>query len=335
VPRRFGIHQSVGDTAMPGGISRALRQIPPLVEIAHDVAALAPDALFVNYANPMAPICLAIERATDADVLGLCSGLSATEAHVASLLGRDRESLQFRAAGINHLTWIVEARDGGRDVFPEIGTAIAARDDIRSADPFSWELFRAHRAIPAPLDRHVTEFYPGVGAAGGYFGRTLGVDAFSFEETIAWGDRIHEEMRAQAEGHMPLDTEIGGGEPVEAIAIARALWGDAAPVAASMNLQNSGQVPQLSAGAIVETTAAADASGLHPVASPDLPEPVAEVLRRHVESHVLTITAALNGDRDAFVEALLVDGNVTDHASAKVLADELIAAQRDHLPQFG
>jgi len=102
VPRRHGVVMPVGDTVGPGGSSRALRMIPAMVDIAKDVLDLAPDALFFNYGNPMAPVCRAIRKATGAHVVGLCHGVFALEQLAVRLTGVPLEHLEVTSAGLNH-----------------------------------------------------------------------------------------------------------------------------------------------------------------------------------------------------------------------------------------
>jgi alpha-galactosidase len=213
IPRQHGIYVPVGDTAGPGGTSRAMRMIPAMVEIAEDVLELAPRALFFNYGNPMSPVCRAIRKATGASVIGLCHGVHDTARMLAGLLGVALSDLHYSAAGINHLTWFTELRANGKDLMPRL--RLLAEEKMRQAaqhpnpgdatpgDPFwlpdhhlfSWQLLLQFGGFPAPLDRHVTEFFPQFFREGHYYGRTLGKDAFSFENTISWGDKIYEEMK--------------------------------------------------------------------------------------------------------------------------------------------
>ena len=120
VPRKYGVFQPVGDSVMPGGTSRALRMIPAMVAIAEDVLDLAPNALFFNYGNPMAPVCRAIRKATGAPVVGLCHGVNGVGQHLARQLGVPLADLDYSAVGMNHLTWFVEVRVKGQDAMPRL-----------------------------------------------------------------------------------------------------------------------------------------------------------------------------------------------------------------------
>jgi alpha-galactosidase len=363
IPRKDGVFQPVGDTVMAGGISRALRLIPAMVDIARDVAGLAPNAFFVNYANPMTAICRAVRKATTADMVGLCIGVHHVQHELADFIGAPHDEVTYQAVGVNHFTWIYDLRWRGQDAWPLVRRRLAEEDagaagDIdktevpggdttlaaagrrphgRSENPFSWSLFDAYGAYPAVNDRHVTEFFPERFPNGRYDGgRQLGVDAYSFEGTIAYGDKIYAEMAAQAAGEAPLDQRIferGLGEHSQLLDILDAMAEDRREFY-SANLPNRGAVPALPADAILEMTSVATGQGLQPLCVPDFPASLAAPLIRKLAAHELTVEAALTGSRALFVEALLADGCVSDPTVAGELADELLAAHHEYLPQF-
>ncbi len=358
IPRKYGIYQPVGDSVMSGGVSRAMRMIPALVDIARDVQALCPDAWFFNYSNPMTANCWAIRKATGLPVVGLCHGVFHVERELAEFAGAPPEEVTSLAVGLNHLTFIFDLRWQGRDawplvrarlaeergqpfdaqalhkLFPEMG---AAHGNFKAADnPFSWSLFEAYGAYPAVNDRHVVEFFPERFPGGAYYGSTLGVDAFSLEATIAWGDRIYDDMRAQALGQKPLDEEIferTEGEHEQLLNILRSMERDERRIF-SANLPNAGAIPNLPADAVLELPAVATATGLRPVQMLDFPDPLAAIITRKLSAARLTVEAALAGDRKLFVEALLADGAVTDPEVARAMGEELLEAHRRYLPNF-
>lgn len=335
IPRTHGIYMPVGDTVGPGGTSRALRMIPAMVAVAEDVLDLAPSALFFNYGNPMAPVCRAIRKATGAPVIGLCHGVFHVAEYLADALGVKRQSLRYAASGYNHLTWFTEVRANGVDVLPQL-RAVAATKRGGGDNPFSWQLLELFGAFPAVLDRHVTEFFPQFFREGRYFGKTLGVDAFSFEKTIAWGDATHDETCRIALSDGPLPEgylERLSGEHEQVIDIIRAIRADAGEVY-SVNLPNTGQAPNLPLHAIVESPAVADGAGLRPIAQPPLPSALVGTLATRYQWVETTVEAALEGSRDKFVQALVLDGAAGSLEQASQLADALLAAHRAHLPNF-
>jgi alpha-galactosidase len=333
IPRKYGIFQPVGDTVMAGGISRAMRMIPALVAIAEDVVNLCPEATFINYSNPMTANCWALRKATGVNVIGLCHGVHDVTRELAALIDKPPAEVTALFLGVNHFTWIYDLRWKGADAWPLVRARLAQGVE---ADPFSWSLFTTYGAYPAVNDRHVSEFFPERFPQGRYYGKQLGVDAFSFERTIAHGDSQYAEMRAQATGAAPLDEAIfdrAEGEHEQLIEILDSLWADKRQIF-SVNLPNNGAVPALPHDAILELPAAATARGFLALQMPPLPNSLLAPITRRVAAHALTVEAALTGDRKLWVEALLADGTVTEIATAEKLVAELLAFHQGHLPQF-
>jgi alpha-galactosidase len=358
IPRKYGIYQPVGDSVMAGGISRAMRMIPALVDIARDVKTLCPEALFVNYSNPMTANCWAVRKATGVPVVGLCHGVFHVERQLAEFIGAPPPEVTSLYVGLNHLTFVFDLRWRGRDAWPLARARLAQErnepfdvdalgrifsevgewtESFKSTDnPFSWSLFETYGAYPACNDRHVTEFFPERFVGGAYYGKTLGVDAFSFESVIAHGDRTYDDMRAKALGEKPLDGGIferAEGEHEQLLAILHAIETDERRIF-SANLPNRGAVPNLPADAILELPAVATATGLRPLQILDFPDRLAAIINRKLAATQLTVEAALTGDRSMFVEALLADGSVADPEMAHKMGEELLEAHREHLPDF-
>jgi alpha-galactosidase len=197
-------------------------------------------------------------------------------------------------------------------------------------------MYEAYGAYPAVNDRHVCEFFPEQFRGGRYYGRTLGVDVFSFEATIANGDKAYADMRAQARGQAPLDERIyvrAPGEHEQLVDILRCIWADERRVFAA-NLPNCGSVPWLPDDAILELPAVTTATGLRALPLHEFPRPLTAVLARKLAGIRLTVDAALTGDQDLLVEALLADGAVVERQVAEEMAAELLAAHHTDVPQF-
>jgi alpha-galactosidase len=359
IPRKYGIYQPVGDTTMPGGISRALRMIPPMLEIAEDIKRLCPDAYFFNYSNPMTAICAAIREYAAVPVIGLCHGVIHVEQYLARFLGVEPAAVRSLGVGLNHLTFLYDLRIKGdnawhavndilqqqkseigpekpsADIFEEMGEKEKTKPHFGD-NPFSWSIYERYGVFPAVLDRHVVEFFPERFASGGYYGLTLGVDAFSFEEVIRHGDQVHEEMHEQAKGLKALNHQLferSPGEHEQLIDILQSLYYDERQVF-SVNMPNKGAVANLPDHAILELPAVAAGRGFHPLHISDFPELPASIIRKRISVVDLTIKAAITGNRNLFVEALLADGSVTDEQKALALANDLLEAHRQYLPQF-
>lgn len=356
IPRKYGVFQPVGDSVMSGGVSRAMRMIPANNEIAADVIRLCPDATLINYSNPMTTNCWAMRKATGADVVGLCIGTHEVYHQLAGFIGKPAAEVSYLAAGVNHFTWLYDLRFQGSDAWPLVreqiaversgapagGDATVHEKDVwgsrfRVADnPFSWSLFEAYGAYPAVNDRHVSEFFPERFPNGNYYGRTLGVDVFSVEDILAYGDAIYADMRAQALGERPLDEAVferGSGEHSQLLEILEAVDRDDRRMFAA-NLPNKGAIPALPDDAVLEMSCVATGRGLQPLQVRDFPDRLVAPLARRIAAHQVTVEAALTGDRSLFVEALLADGAVTDPVTAGKLADELLAVHKKYLPQF-
>lgn len=335
IPRKYGIYQPVGDTVMPGGTSRALRMVPAMVEIAKDVLDLAPQALFFNYGNPMACVCRGVRKATGADIVGLCHGVNMVGNYLAGALEAPQETLTYSAVGMNHLTWFTEVHADGRDAMPRL-REIAEHRSPEESEAFSWELFRLFGAFPAVLDRHVCEFFPQFFRTGSYYGQTLGIDAFSFEDTIARGDKRYRQMQEDAFSPAPLPEGYfrrASGEHEQVMEIIESIRHDRAKVY-SANLPNTGQVPNLPPESIIEGPAITDATGLRAITQPPLSPGIAGTLATRLQWVETTVDAALSGSREKFVQALVLDGSVDSPETAGKLADELLAAQAPYLPWF-
>ncbi|UPH72240.1 hypothetical protein LGT41_0005335 [Abyssibius alkaniclasticus] len=357
IPRKHGIYQPVGDTAMPGGISRAMRMIPQMLAIANDVAELCPDAHFFNYSNPMTAICRAIRRETDVPVVGLCHGVHHVEGVISRFLGVEEGDLTSFGIGLNHLTFLTRLRHKGSDAVPMLQARLDAQQDGLAEelagkkiwdnivlgraprwadDPFAWGMFRTYGIFPCAMDRHAVEFYPERFPGGAYHGHRLGREAFPIDERIALGDTWYDEMLAIANSPEPLPPayyENVPGESEQLLEIMHSLLYDKRDVF-SVNLPNTGQAPYLPNGAVLECNAAAVGGGFAALQADPLPPALVAKLNAKIEAIEITVDAAVKGSRDLMVEALLADGTVGTPDVAAKLADELIDSHREFLPQF-
>ena len=119
VPLKYGVDQCIGDTLGPGGVFRALRTIPIIVNYARIMAEVCPNALLLNYVNPMAPVCYALGQEAKVQFVGLCHGVQTTIDLVAHVLGEKKEDLSYLAAGINHMAWFLRIEKNGADLYPK------------------------------------------------------------------------------------------------------------------------------------------------------------------------------------------------------------------------
>ncbi len=339
IPRRFGIYQPVGDTIMPGGISRALRMIPPMVEIARDIQRLCPKARLFNYSNPMAAIVYAVNKATGLPAAGLCHGIAHVERYLAGFLGLPAKDCRFAYAGINHHCWFHDLKIKGKKSLPRLRKkylAMKQRGKPYGGDPenpLSWELFEVFGAFPAVLDRHVAEFYPQFHREGEHYGKILGHTRFSFEQTIGDGDAQFRKMTDMARGKIPLDENLFShtlGEHEQLVPILNALAGARArrfPVI----VPNTGQAKWLERGLPLECPAMISKKGIRPEPIPRLSTALRASIKRDLHVVELAAEAALECDRDKFLQALILDGSVSSVSQARELAQALLQAHAQHL----
>ncbi|NLX69393.1 MAG: hypothetical protein GX024_00630 [Clostridiales bacterium] len=354
IPRKYGIHQPVGDTAMPGGISRAMRMVPAMLAITKDVIRYCPNAYFFNYSNPMAIICRAIRKKLNYPITGLCIGTAALEWYIADYMGYDRNKVTSLAAGINHCTFIYDFRYEGKNAWPDVRKKLLEeygdffmnindkdlsdkkidKNILALGEPFSWSFFLKYGAFPAPGDRHITEFFTEYFPNGKYFGRVLGHDAFSFEKTIEMGDKIHDDIMKTAYSPEPLGEEFFThfhGEHEQLMDIINSIELDLRETY-YMNVQNNGAIPNLPSWAVVEMPAIATATGPKPMMLDNFPDTLASFITRFLSVIEITVDASLNGDRRLMEEAILAGGYITDRNAVRSMVDDLLIAQKEYLP---
>ncbi len=358
IPRRYGIFQPVGDSVMPGGISRAQRMIPAMIDIARDVKELCPNAYFFNYSNPMTAIVTAVRRETGVDMIGLCHGVIYGERYLSRLLGVDYKCVTTLGAGLNHLTFLFDIRVNGEDAKPRLLEIMKTQreeaekyghvynffnsqlDDKEIPNvmdnPFSWTLFERYGALPAVLDRHATEFFPERFPKGEYYGHQLGVNAFPIEDVLARGEKTYRRMLEQGEEHIEIDDSLfqrSEGEHEQLVEIIQSLLLDERK-SFSVNMPNNGAVKGLDDNMILEIPGVATALGFCPMKAIGFSDPLRALIAKKAAPVEMTVKAALTGNRSYWVEALLLDGSVTDEETARRLVDDFINEHRSYLPQY-
>lgn len=355
IPRKYGVYQPVGDTAMPGGISRAMRMIPAVVDIVQDIKTYCPNAYFFNYANPMTIICRAVAKATGFPSVGLCHGVHDSERHVAEFAGFERDKFTATSVGVNHLTFMYDFRYDGQDAKPlirhkyeeivrsgidykNVGAMFRemGQEAPKIGNPYAWTFFEQYGAYAAPGDRHVVEFFPERFPDAMYYGKKFGIDAYSFEKVIDYGDRIYDRMDELGQSTEPLPADFFdklSGEHEQLMEIIDSIENDRRLIF-SVNMPNNGAVPNLPRDAVIEMPGAATARGFAALQTLDFPDALAQLLAKPLAIVELAVDAALQGERKLFVEAVLLGGYLNDRAAAEAMVDELIAAHKPYLPQF-
>jgi alpha-galactosidase len=339
IPERYGIFQTVGDTVGPGGVLRALRHVPVLVDLARDMEELCPDAWLFNYTNPMSVLVRAVQRTSAIRCAGLCHGALHSREMIARDLGIPASELGFRSAGLNHLAWVLDLCHHGVDVYPRfrelVRAGLSAADPDPEGDPYeifqqvSARVMELYGLYPIPGDRHVAEFFS-------FFLRQRGATldfgtqpALDMTNAILGGkDALWERIAAQADGRQPLDAQWLGedGEGERLVKIVEAIVHDDPLYEIAVNVPNHGLIPNLPGDAIVEVPGYISGFGVQGLSVGPLPPGIADVLTRRISQQELTVAAALGGDRALAVQALLADPLVPDARVAGELLDEMLAA---------
>jgi alpha-galactosidase len=341
--RQFNIYQSTGDTYGAGGVSRALRTIPVMVEVATDIERLCPEALFINFTNPMTVNCRAVAKATSVKTAGLCYGVTHYEHYLAKLIGVPWEEVQCRAIGVNHFTWITEFYHEGRDAWPLVRRMMQEQPDAPQFqhNRHTWELFRTFDAFPCVGDGHICEFIPGWQSKGAYYGKTFGIDAgHDFESYAAGFDKVFDEMADQAYGRVPItkpsdepSADITFKDEDLFIDVLSAALGED-EILRTVNLPNAGQATNLPDGAVLEATTLINGMGFQPLCFGELPPGLTAILQRIIGTQELTVEASLKADRKLALQALIAGETVRTEAEAEAVLDAILETHRDYLPQF-
>ncbi len=356
LPERLGIYQSVGDTAGPGGMIRALRTIPMFVTIAEAIREYSPEAWIINYTNPMSLCVKTLYHVfPQIKAFGCCHEVFGTQKvlkgiceETLGLESIDRRDIHVNVLGINHFTWFDEASYKGIDLFPVYRDYINAHYEEGYEEPdknwanstfecahrVKFDLFRRYGLIAAAGDRHLAEFMPGTD----YLKDPETVKSWKFGlTTVDWRkndlkERL-EKSRRLADGEQEIELKPSGEE---GILLIKSLCGLDRTIS-NVNIPNSFlQIANLPEDAVVETNAVFGRNSIKPVIAGSIPEEVLELIKPHVANHERILKAALTCDRTLVYEAFLSDPLVKGRASdeeVKKLADDMITNTLTYLPE--
>ena len=362
IPKKYGLRQTIGDTNGIGGIFRALRTIPVMLDFAKDMEEVCPDALFINYTNPMSMLTLAMNRATKIKTIGLCHS---HQECVPMLLGRldlPQDGLNYRIAGINHMAWLLEISRHGKDYYPEIkqraqegpihdplaemaklypeyAEILNAREPTLHTpddhdDMVRFELMKQFGYYVTESSEHSSEYYP-------YFIKKSHpelIDIFNIPlDEYPRRCVAQQNMWAkQAEKLIHNENLTHNRSNEYAASIIEALE-TGKDFSFGGNVMNNGLITNLPNDCCVEVTCLVNAGGIQPCHIGDLPHQLAALNMRQISVHQLVVDAALTGKKEYIYQAALLD----PHASADLtideirnLVDDLIEAHGDWLPQY-
>lgn len=346
IPQKYGVEQCVGDTLGPGGVFRSLRTIPVLIELGREMDELAPDALLLNYVNPMAANCWAFDKATGRPHVGLCHSVQGTSEMLAKWIDVPYDQVVFRCAGINHQAFFLNFRRGDEDLYPRIRQAVE-RPEVYAQEPVRIELMKSFGLFVTESSGHASEYVPyfrksaqmvnddlvprftdhvnhwfDYGRTGGYLRHCIDRldQSQSDYQALISGAKIPPTQR----------THEYGSAIMEAIETNQ-------PARINGNVPNRDLIANLPPGCCVEVPCLVDGSGIQPTRVDGYPPQLAALNRTNINVQELIVHAALSGDVDAIHHAVLLDpltAAVCTLPQIHAMVGEMFEAQRRWLPQF-
>lgn len=364
IPKKYGLQQTIGDTLGIGGIFRALRTVPVMLDFARDMEEVCPDAWLLNYANPMSILTGAMLHGTTIKTVGLCHSVQ----ECASMLLKELKmfdgvkDLRWKIAGINHMAWLLEIKDGDKDLYPEIKKRAAkvlkearrlsvmdARADLMTRKGLNWwedpeyrrdqdlvrfEMMLHFGCYVTESSEHNAEYTPYWIKSGKpeilkYYNIPIDEYLRRCEEQIAGWKKQGKKIAA--------DGPIGHTRSVEyGSRIIQAMESDL-PCRIHGNVLNTGLIPNLPSKAVVEVPCLVDKNGIQPCFAGELPEQCAALNRTNINVHLLTINAALTLERERIYQAAYLDPHTAAELSLREirsLCDDLIKAHGKWLPKY-
>ncbi len=338
IPMKYGVDQCIGDSLGPGGVFRGLRTAPLLAGIIKDMEELCPDALFLNYTNPMAACCLALGRLTQKiQFIGLCHGVQTTLDLISRYVDTPKEEIEHLCAGINHMAWFLDLRDRkGNDLYPLLRKNIE-KPEYYVNEKVRCEVMRQFGYFMTESTGHLSEYVPWFrsseralkaycdepgfgGASGAYYGYCRMID-----DKFAKVNYLDTESRKLGKRSVEYCSYIL--EAKETGSLFRL----------NGNVRNDGFITNLPQGCCVEVPVFVDRHGLHPQRVGSLPPQCAALNQSNVTVQTLAVEAALSGDPEYIVHAVAMDPLTSTRCTLKEARDmvsEMLEAQREWLPQF-
>ena len=359
---KYGVRQPYAENGGPGGFIHAARNIGPVLDIVHHMEKVCPDALFINFSNPMVRICDAVNRFSNIKVVGLCHQINAAYGMVGYLLseefnievpdgpfsthadpkywgnlkqiaGQAKEKIDIKAAGLNHFTWILGIYDksSGKDLYPTIRDAWDKSE--AGFEPLTHEVYDIFGLMPVPGDEHLDEYLPWCSDPITKPWEKYDLSLYDWDGAAHRRNdsvlNIEKVIRGEEklESILNVDSE-GAIEVIESIAFNTGDYHEA------VNTPNNGQISNLPDGVIVETPAYINGSGIQPINIGELPVGIVELLKREISVGQLCVDAAVTGNRSLALQCLLLDPVITDLDVAKLILDDYLETYKGLLPDF-
>jgi len=341
IPKKYGVDTNIGDTRGPSGIFRALRTIPVMLSIVHDMERHCPDAILLNYTNPMAMLCRAMQRESPVRVTGLCHSVQGTAMMLADWIDAPYEQVTYTCAGINHQAWYLKFEWNGKDAYPLIRQAVTDRPEIYNEEIVRNEMF-------LHLDYYVTESSGHNSEYNWWFrkrpdliekycnhgtGWNPGEHAYILKEYQQAENTWKDEARQWFAQETPISLERGHEYAAHIINA----WRGGDIFAFNGNVPNTRLITNLPPGTCVEVPVFADKAGFHPVHVGALPPQCATLTHVSVMVEEMAVEAALTGNPRLVFQAIAHDpltAAVLSLAEIKEMVNEMLQQNRGYLPQF-
>lgn len=334
IPKKYGLRQTIADTIGIGGIFRNLRTIPVMLDFAKDIQEVCPDALFLNYTNPMAVLTNVMNTYGGVKTVGLCHSVQVCVPHIFEHLGMDHSGVQWKIAGINHMAWLLEVKKDGVDLYPEIKQRAREKQKEKHDDMVRFEMMLRFGYYITESSEHNAEYHP-------YFIKRQYpelVDRFNIpldEYPRRCVNQINrwKTMREELVGNKNLTHN----RTLEYASYIFEAMETNNPFKIGGNVMNTGLITNLPKEACVEVPCLVDSSGVTPTYVGDLPPQCAALNRTNINTQLLTIEAAMTGKKEHIYHAALLDPHTAAELSIDdtvALCDELIEAHGSWLPSF-
>ena len=314
VPLKHGVKHCLGENGGPGALFFTLRTVPLIIEICRDMEELCPDAWFLNFSNPESRIVLAVSKYTKIKCAGFCHGIFMGAWAVSWILGLEPEEIEVSAAGLNHFQWLTSIRHiaDNTDLYPLLRKKETDFDP--EFLPLSRKIFRAFGYWPTCSDDHLGEYLP--------YGYEAGMHGYDFEADAK--NRI--EMKHHIQKIMDGEKDVkellkkSGEKAIEAIAAMHTGKRTEIP---SAIVYNGGAIKNLPADLAVEIPVVVDGGGITKLHVGEVPAGAAALMMLQVGAQQMSVEAAVRGDRQMALQALLVDPVMPSTDAAARILDEL------------
>lgn len=341
IPERYGVDINVGDTRGPSGIFRALRTIPVMLDICRDMERLCPNATMLNYTNPMAMLCRAMQRESSIQVTGLCHSVQGTAAMLAHWIGAPMQEITYTCAGINHMAWYLRYEWNGKDAYPLLRKAVSERPHVYNEEIVRNEMF-------LNLDYYVTESSGHNSEYNWWFRKRPELIAKYCTDGTGWNPGVHNFIldeyrnrettwRGEAQEWFDKETPIRleRGNEYAAYIINALMGGE--PFSFNGNVANKDLITNLPADCCVEVPVWVSKKGLEPVHVGALPPQCAMLTGLSAQIEEMAVEGALTGDPRMVFQAILHDpltASVCSMAEIKEMVNCMFEQNMEYLPQF-